>query len=360
MTSNPPRVQEPARASRGLRVRALRLGLALVFALTTVGWTLAVPAAPSVAAWSTSTFSAPDETELFQLTNQARASDGLAPLRWDSQLQSIARWRAEDMSVRDYFSHQIPPEGYLVFHYMDQRGVQYVLAGENIGWNTASDDQATAYMQQMFMNSPTHRDNILNPAWDSMGVGAYKGSDGKLMYCVLFKQTYAANATPKPTPRPTATPKPTPKPTPRPTATPQPTLRPVATPVGTPAPTPRPTARPTPTPHGNQPAPTARPTPTPVPEEPSPEVTSFPQPSPTPTPTPTPTPLPAASPAVGDEATALPTAPTSTPAPRGRPSSAPAVPLVPGQSSMRVVDEPPSGGLLESLIAGVFGLVSGL
>ncbi len=340
-------VLEPSRAGRGLRTRALRLALALVFALTSVGWTLAIPAAPRVAAWSTSTFSAPDETELFQLTNQARASDGLAPLRWDSQLQSIARWRAQDMSVRDYFSHQIPPQGYLVFHYMDVRGVQYVVAGENIGWNTASDADATAFMQQMFMNSPTHRENILDPRWDSMGVGAYKGTDGKLMYCVLFKQTYAS--------RPAATPKPTPQPTPKPT--PKPTVVPVRTPAPTPRPTPEPASTPRATPHRDQPTPTA--TPTPVAEEPSPQETSFPEPTvatPTPTPAPTPSelsPVPATPAAEG----ALPTA---TPGGSLAASIPPGTPLVPGQSSMRVIDATPSGGLLESLIAGLFGFVSGL
>ncbi len=38
----------------------------------------------------------------------------------------------------------------MVFHYMDQRGIQYALAGENIGWDNASDDEATPMIQQMF------------------------------------------------------------------------------------------------------------------------------------------------------------------------------------------------------------------
>jgi len=55
------------------------------------------------------------------------------------------------------------------------------LAGENIGWNTYPDDVATAEIHQMFMNSPSHRENILGPAWDVIGIGAYKGADGKKM-----------------------------------------------------------------------------------------------------------------------------------------------------------------------------------
>lgn len=57
------------------------------------------------------------------------------------------------MSVRNYFSHEIPPHGLLVFHYMDLQKIPYVLAGENIGWDNAPDDQATATIEDMFMDS---------------------------------------------------------------------------------------------------------------------------------------------------------------------------------------------------------------
>ena len=273
-----------------------------------VGWTFAIPAASVVRAWDAGTFSAADESLLFSLTNQARAASGLAPLRNDSQLHSLAEWRAQDMSVRDYFSHQIPPQGYEVFHYMDLRGIGYVLAGENIGWDDAADDQATTMIQQMFMNSPEHRSNILGALWDSMGVGAYKGTDGKLMYCVLFKETGPA-ATPTPTPRPT------PVPTPRPASTPHPV------PVATRPPTPAPTATPTPA------------------------ATPSPTPSPSPTASPTPTDLaPAGTTTPAGPPTEPPAQPTSTPAP-----------LPAGATSQRVVDDAPPPGLLESLIGGLLG-----
>jgi uncharacterized protein YkwD len=173
--------------------------LASLVPLLVVGWTFAVPAAPVVRAWDPGSFSASDEAQLFLSTNQMRAAAGLAPLRWDAQLGSLARWRVQDMSVRGYFAHEIPPDGYLAFHYMDLRGIQYVLAGEDIGWvSGVSDDQATPYVQQQFMDSPEHRSNILGAAWDSMGVGAYKGSDGAILFCVLFKESKPA-ATPRPT-----------------------------------------------------------------------------------------------------------------------------------------------------------------
>ena len=298
--------------------RLTRFVLASLVALAVVGWTFAIPAASVVRAWDAGTFSAADESLLFSLTNQARAASGLAPLRNDSQLHSLAEWRAQDMSVRDYFSHQIPPQGYEVFHYMDLQGIQYVLAGENIGWDDASDDQATTMIQQMFMNSPEHRSNILGALWDSMGVGAYKGTDGKLMYCVLFKETKPA-ATPTPTPRPTSVP------TPHPVASPSPASTPGPAPAATRAPTPAPTA-----------APTA-----------------------TPTPTPTPSPTPAVTPTPADLAPADTTTPAVPPAePPVQPTATPA-PLPTGATSQRVVNDAPPPGLLESLIGGLLGATPG-
>ena len=216
------------------RSRRAPIGVAIAFAISSVG-VLVAPA--STFAWGAGSFSSASEQQLVALTNQSRANAGRRALRVDSALTSIARYRSKDMITRNYFSHSIPPSGKSVFNVMSERGYCFNLAGENIGWNTYPDDVATAQIHQMFMNSPSHRENIMGRAWDVIGVGAYKGADGKKMWTVLFadKCGTAPKATPKPTPRPTA--RPTPKPAPR--ATPKPTPRPAAaTPVASPTPTP--------------------------------------------------------------------------------------------------------------------------
>ena len=70
------------------------------------------------------------------------------------------------MITRDYFSHTIPGYG-KVWDKLSAVGYCYKLAGENIGWNNYPDDIATAAIQQMFMDSAGHRDNILGKAWDT-------------------------------------------------------------------------------------------------------------------------------------------------------------------------------------------------
>jgi hypothetical protein len=317
----------------------------LAFALVATGaGLLALPG--RVLGWSDGTFSAAAEQQLFGLTNQARASAGLPALRWDSTLAGIARWRSQDMATRDYFSHNIPPTGEMVFDVMDQQGYCYRLAGENIGWNNYPDDQATDVVQTDFMNSPEHRQNIMGPAWKVAGVGAYKLADGRKFYTILFADTTGCSSAPAAT----ATPKPTATPTPKPAATAAPEPTAAATPARTAEPTPRPTPTRTPEPTpALTPAPTPTPTPTPTPArtpEPTPELT----PASTQTPTPEPTPTPALTPA--PTANVVPTPGATAPVPDGSdglPAGDPA--------TLRVRDTAPPQGLVTGLLGGVPGLI---
>ena len=216
-----PRPSPAVRAPR--RLTAL---LAVAFSVTAVGL-LAAPR--PVDAWSAGSFSSASEKQLVSLTNQSRAAAGLRALRVDSTLTSIARWRSKDMITRNYFSHNIPPSGYNVFHVLDKKGYCYVVAGENIGWNNYPDDIATAAIHKSFMNSSGHRSNILGKRWDVIGVGAYKGPTGKKMWTVIFADKCGSKSTSggsggsssgggtKSVPKPKATPRPTPRPTPKPT-----------------------------------------------------------------------------------------------------------------------------------------------
>ena len=224
-------------ARRTASARRLAVAVAATFAITTI---FAFASPSRTFGWDNSSFSSASEADLVTLTNRARASAGLASLKVDSTLTSVARWRSKDMITRDYFSHTIPGYG-KVWDKLHAIGYCYKVAGENIGWNTYPDDIATAGIQQMFMNSPGHRANILGKDWDRIGIGAYKGPDGKKMWTVLFADKCGSSSS---TSKPTA--KPTVHPPSRPTA--------------------RATARPTPKPAAPKPANTSEPTAKPTPE----------------------------------------------------------------------------------------------
>jgi uncharacterized protein YkwD len=229
-----PRPSRDLRATLLADPRRFAAMTAIAFLLTSVGL-LATPR--TTLAWAANSFSSGSESTLVTLTNRARASHGLKALRVDSKLSAIARSRSKDMIVRNYFSHTIKGTSYNVFHILDQKGYCYRIAGENIGWNNYPDDSATYAVQNQFMGSPGHRANILNKAWDVIGIGAYKGPTGKKMWTVLFADRCGSTTTTKPAPKPTPKPRP---------ATPKPAAK--ATPKATPKPTPKPTPTPTPTP----------------------------------------------------------------------------------------------------------------
>jgi uncharacterized protein YkwD len=296
-----------------LGTRPSALLIALAFAATSV-FSMATPSV--TLAWDAGAASSASEKQLIALTNQSRAAAGLKALKTDATLTAVARWRSKDMIARDYFSHDIPGFG-KVFKKLDQKGYCYKVAGENIGWNDYPDDVATAQIHKMFMDSSGHRANILGKSWDVIGVGSYKGSDGKKMWTVLFadKCGSTAAATPRPTAKPTPRQAAKPRVTPRPThkATPKPTVRPRATPKPTPRPTPKPT------------------------------------PDPTPAPTPTPThDLPDRTPHPGERTS--PPGPTESPETID-PSQRPAAALA--RQGLRIADRPASRGLIETIVGGI-------
>jgi uncharacterized protein YkwD len=168
--------------------RQLTVALALAVAIAAPAL-LSRPGA--VAAWDTDAFDPVSETDLVGLTNRSRVANGLRPLGVDADLVALARWRSRDMVQRGFFSHAIPG-GSTVFDEMSWRDYCFDLAGENIGWNTWADGEATQGIHAMFLDSPGHRRNIVGAGWDVMGVGAYKGPDGRKMWTVLFADACGA------------------------------------------------------------------------------------------------------------------------------------------------------------------------
>lgn len=119
----------------------------------------------------------------FALVNQDRAANGVGALSFSGTLARVAQYRAQDMLNRNYFSHYDPSTGQLAFlELFHMWGIGYTTAGENIAWST---DPSMAQFNNMFMNSPEHRANILNGAYHRVGIGvASNGS--KTMVVEVF------------------------------------------------------------------------------------------------------------------------------------------------------------------------------
>jgi hypothetical protein len=103
---------------------------------------------------------------LLQATNDQRTNDHEKPLSLDSKLSAAAQAKANDMVTKNYWSHN-SPDGRTPWSFITGAGYHYQMAGENLayGFNNASDTLAG------WMNSPTHRANILNANYRDVGFG---------------------------------------------------------------------------------------------------------------------------------------------------------------------------------------------
>lgn len=113
-------------------------------------------------------------TTLVDLANGDRASSGLPALTVNPLLVAAAQAKAGDMAAKSYFAHT-SPEGLDPWHWFKQAGYTFRHAGENL----AVDFSDSADVERAWMNSPKHRDNILDPKFTEIGiataVGTYKG-----------------------------------------------------------------------------------------------------------------------------------------------------------------------------------------
>lgn len=121
-----------------------------------------------------------DEKEVFDLINKQRTNNGLTALKNDSEVQRVARIKAQDMVDNNYFSHTSPTYG-SPFDMLKSFKISYKTAGENIAGNSSNSSAVTAWM-----NSSGHKANILNSNFNYTGIGVVSSPKYGKMYVQLF------------------------------------------------------------------------------------------------------------------------------------------------------------------------------
>lgn len=122
------------------------------------------------------------EQEMLNLVNRARSNAGLPQLQLCSELARAARAKSKDMADNNYFSHTSPRYGGLN-GLLSSFGIHYRSAGENLAMNSSGSVSAA---HNSLMNSPGHRENILNSSYNHVGIGVYVKSDGSHYFTQLF------------------------------------------------------------------------------------------------------------------------------------------------------------------------------
>jgi hypothetical protein len=114
--------------------------------------------------------------QLFAYGNQARTAQGLRPLEWDPALAAAALNHCVLMVADGELSHQYIGELDLSER-AGHAGAHFSLVEENI-----AEGYAPASIHQAWMNSPLHRENLLNPEVDRVGFAVV--ARGNTLYAV--------------------------------------------------------------------------------------------------------------------------------------------------------------------------------
>jgi len=109
--------------------------------------------------------------EVIRLTNIQRANNGLQALKTDAQLSAAAAQKASDMFAKNYWAH-ISPTGTQPWYFITQSGYIYRYAGENLARDFADPNSVV----NAWMNSPTHRENLLSNRYSDIGVAVVDGN----------------------------------------------------------------------------------------------------------------------------------------------------------------------------------------
>jgi len=112
-------------------------------------------------------------TALMNLVNQSREAQGLGILAENQKLDQAAMLKAEDMLKNDYFAHN-SPQGIAPWYWFLQSGYNYRYAGENLAIGFMDSKE----IFNAWFNSPSHKENILNPNYKESGLAILNGNLG--------------------------------------------------------------------------------------------------------------------------------------------------------------------------------------
>lgn len=173
--------------AHGLSVFALFLYLQ-VFVVSAAGFYVIKLKAPQIL--GAVTFSA---QQIIDLTNQKRAENGLPALSYNPLLAQAAAAKASNMFTENYWAHN-SPSGKTPWNFITGSGYKYVYAGENL----ARDFSDATSVVNAWMNSPSHRENLLDKNFQEIGVAV---SDGNLtgVEGILVVQEFGTPASGVPT-----------------------------------------------------------------------------------------------------------------------------------------------------------------
>lgn len=125
------------------------------------------------------------ERSVFKLMNTARAAKGLNALTWSEEIAAVARAHSNNMAGEKFFSHR-GSDGSMVNDRAFRRGLfNWSAIGENIAFLRGFENPEAAAVEN-WMNSPSHRKNLLSSNWTESAVGVAITADGTYYFTQVF------------------------------------------------------------------------------------------------------------------------------------------------------------------------------
>lgn len=114
------------------------------------------------------------------LTNSERNEARVVPVELDETLSAAAQQRAKEIAMVPSHTR---PDGRECSTVLDDYKITYEVWGENI----AGGQNTPEAVHHAWMNSPSHRGNILYAGYSKIGVGYYTDpADGMTYWCTLY------------------------------------------------------------------------------------------------------------------------------------------------------------------------------
>lgn len=127
--------------------------------------------------------------DLLANTNAQREKAGLPPLTLNSQLSQAAQAKGEDMFAHQYWAH-VSPSGTDPWFFINQQNYRYLFAGENL----ARDFADSPAVVSAWMQSPTHKENLLNSRYKDVGFAVVNGKYGDYETTIVVQMFGATSA----------------------------------------------------------------------------------------------------------------------------------------------------------------------
>lgn len=144
-----------------------------------------VPTSPRISATQATVTAA--ESQFVALANAERHTRGLNDLTINPLLVQVARQHSKEMCEMGYFDHASPVADLAspMKRYIKALGYvpRWACVGENLFYCSIVDPSRG---HKCLINSPKHRENMLDPRFEQIGVGAYISADGRFWVTQLF------------------------------------------------------------------------------------------------------------------------------------------------------------------------------